>query len=132
MTDAGPAPDGAGISIEQIRLDLTRSAKPRVRRADTDRREPRRELRVTRVPVKAATAGEPGLLDDVIDFVASPGAEESHDDHAQPGRVSQIQLAERGLVSSEEPTDQCGVREIGEEAAAGHISRWADRPKGLR
>jgi len=55
--------------VEQIGLDIRGPTEPRVGSADADRREPRRELRLAGVPMKAATRGEPRLLHHVVDRV---------------------------------------------------------------
>jgi hypothetical protein len=105
--------------IEQLRLDVRRSRESRVRGPDADRREPRRELRTACEAMDAATAGEPRLLHDVVDFLASSWAEKPHDDHAKPRRVAGVQLAKRPFVSSKEAADQCNVSEL-EKSKARH------------
>ena len=127
-TDAGRR----GQLVEEIRLDVTPSRESRLRRANPDRREPRCELRVSGVPVKAATASEPCLLDDVVDFISPRGTEQPHDDHAKTGRVSRVERPERRFVAPDKPTDQSRVGQVGEEAARGHISKWEGSSGWLR
>ena len=67
-----------------------------------------------------ATGREPRLLDDVVHLAPTHRAEQPQHDHAKPRGVPQVQLAKRGLVAAEEPTDQRRVSEIGELASAGH------------
>jgi hypothetical protein len=77
--------------------------------------------------VNATTAREPGLLDDVVHFVAPGRAQQPHDDHAEPGRVPQMQLVKRTRVSPGKPADQRRIGELREEAAARHTTRVGSR-----